>query len=410
MKLFNDGTSKSQGRYKFKSFYSFKLINETKPNEAASSYSTNNYPQYLFGNTSKTQATAVTGFNPKQNKELFLNESSTNFPLVNDSCGGGLEDNLYLSQMQSVKTAASSSYSAVSDIFNNFTNGGRSKKPKLVKIHLRGLRHKKSVFNIGRWTEDEHRRFIEAILKYGNDWKNVQKHIRTRSSTQSRSHSQKFFLKIKNYDLFDFKDRKPCISSLNELAKNLDEKQIEKMTDLLISYEYQDCPERKPVQEKMLLKKRKKEIYSLDFEMENDSVNRKASIYNSNMFTRSGKQGQYFNGKSSNALEASKVQEQAQYSNNQTVANDDFKDHFFKAFNNKNRRLSFEDNFLLLFRTEMMKEEDTQELSFGKKKESNRSFESSDYSESIAEDTAEENEEDGWVDTIIDFTQNYVMV
>lgn len=52
-------------------------------------------------------------------------------------------------------------------------------------------------FNIGRWTENEHKKFLEAILLYGNEWKKVQQYISTRSSTQARSHAQKFFLRLK---------------------------------------------------------------------------------------------------------------------------------------------------------------------------------------------------------------------
>lgn len=52
-------------------------------------------------------------------------------------------------------------------------------------------------FNVGRWTEEEHSKFLKGILEYGNEWKMVQKIIKTRSSTQARSHAQKFFLKIK---------------------------------------------------------------------------------------------------------------------------------------------------------------------------------------------------------------------
>ena len=48
-------------------------------------------------------------------------------------------------------------------------------------------------FHAGRWTEEEHQKFIDGILEYGNEWKNVQKIIKTRSSTQARSHAQKFF-------------------------------------------------------------------------------------------------------------------------------------------------------------------------------------------------------------------------
>ena len=52
-------------------------------------------------------------------------------------------------------------------------------------------------FNNGRWSDEEHKKFLEGILEYGNEWKKVQKIIKTRSSTQARSHAQKFFLKIK---------------------------------------------------------------------------------------------------------------------------------------------------------------------------------------------------------------------
>lgn len=54
-------------------------------------------------------------------------------------------------------------------------------------------------YNTGRWTEEEHQKFVDGILKYGNDWKKVQELIQTRSSTQARSHAQKFFLKIKKH-------------------------------------------------------------------------------------------------------------------------------------------------------------------------------------------------------------------
>ena len=50
---------------------------------------------------------------------------------------------------------------------------------------------------IGRWSQNEHKKFLEAIIKYGNDWKEIQKYIGTRSSSQARSHAQKFFIKLK---------------------------------------------------------------------------------------------------------------------------------------------------------------------------------------------------------------------
>ena len=35
--------------------------------------------------------------------------------------------------------------------------------------------------NSGRWSEEEHQKFIEGILEYGNEWKKVRKIIKTRT-------------------------------------------------------------------------------------------------------------------------------------------------------------------------------------------------------------------------------------
>ena len=49
----------------------------------------------------------------------------------------------------------------------------------------------------GRWTPEEHDLFLEGLMLYGNEWKSVQGHIKTRSATQARSHAQKFFIKLR---------------------------------------------------------------------------------------------------------------------------------------------------------------------------------------------------------------------
>ena len=64
-------------------------------------------------------------------------------------------------------------------------------------IHSSSPLEPSAELNEGRWTEEEHSKFLKGILEYGNEWKMVQKIIKTRSSTQARSHAQKFFLKIK---------------------------------------------------------------------------------------------------------------------------------------------------------------------------------------------------------------------
>ena len=54
----------------------------------------------------------------------------------------------------------------------------------------------------GRWHKSEHDRFIDAIKKFGKDWKSVEQYIETRSGSQIRSHAQKFFNRIiKKYEI-----------------------------------------------------------------------------------------------------------------------------------------------------------------------------------------------------------------
>jgi len=48
----------------------------------------------------------------------------------------------------------------------------------------------------GRWTSEEHKKFVEALKKFGKQWKKVEEYIQTRSGAQIRSHAQKYFLKI----------------------------------------------------------------------------------------------------------------------------------------------------------------------------------------------------------------------
>ncbi|CAD8108174.1 unnamed protein product [Paramecium sonneborni] len=48
----------------------------------------------------------------------------------------------------------------------------------------------------GRWTKDEHQRFVEALSIHGKNWKKVEEYVSTRSGAQIRSHAQKFFNRL----------------------------------------------------------------------------------------------------------------------------------------------------------------------------------------------------------------------
>ncbi len=45
----------------------------------------------------------------------------------------------------------------------------------------------------GRWTKAEHELFLQALNRYGHDWTKIQAFVGTRTSTQARSHAQKYF-------------------------------------------------------------------------------------------------------------------------------------------------------------------------------------------------------------------------
>ena len=70
---------------------------------------------------------------------------------------------------------------------------------KNIKTPNKNNNHKEKKFSLneGRWSFEEHIKFIEALVDYGKNWKDVQKYVGTRSAAQARSHAQKFLLKLK---------------------------------------------------------------------------------------------------------------------------------------------------------------------------------------------------------------------
>ena len=75
-------------------------------------------------------------------------------------------------------------------------------KKKSRKLKSLSIQNNNTDNSNGRWTKEEHNRFIEAIINFGNDWKKVQKYVSTRTRTQARSHAQKFLMKFRNSEFF----------------------------------------------------------------------------------------------------------------------------------------------------------------------------------------------------------------
>ena len=101
---------------------------------------------------------------------------------------------------------------------DDLKNNKKNKKNKESNLDL----------NEGRWSTEEHIKFIEGLVKYGKNWKNVQKNIGTRSVSQTRSHAQKFLLKLKMIKSTDFNldltDKK--IKNLSNIIEEIKSKNV----------------------------------------------------------------------------------------------------------------------------------------------------------------------------------------
>lgn len=98
----------------------------------------------------------------------------------------------------------------------------------------------------GRWNKREHERFIVGILQHGNEWKKVEEVVKTRSSTQARSHAQKFFIKIKNnkkLSIGQFSTIKKFCEKIKSLDQNNKFQLLQELRD--IPFDSEDLPLKK---------------------------------------------------------------------------------------------------------------------------------------------------------------------
>jgi SHAQKYF class myb-like DNA-binding protein len=115
-------------------------------------------------------------------------------------------------------------------------------KQKNLATKNNNITYNNKNYTSGRWKSDEHQRFIDAIIKYGNNWRQVQKCVGTRSSTQTRSHAQKFFEKLKRSKIFkhhkyDFS--KNSLKILHDIMENLPLKEYNETLKALHSLSYE---------------------------------------------------------------------------------------------------------------------------------------------------------------------------
>ena len=122
--------------------------------------------------------------------------------------------------------------------------------------------------NGGRWNKDEQFRFAEAVLKYGNDWKQIQRHVYSRNMTQVRSHAQKFLMKLKETNFMMNQKINPNLSwtkIMNYLRENF---QYYELKDLFFSVEQK---EEKKVEKRKIRKIIKKKKNNTELSCAGDS-------------------------------------------------------------------------------------------------------------------------------------------
>ena len=92
--------------------------------------------------------------------------------------------------------------------FNNQSNSGSLEtKVTVTKVKVKESLDKdkkttiKPMEGSGRWTDEEHKRFLEAEKLYGKDWKLIENYIGTRTAAQTRSHAQKYYRTLNRHKI-----------------------------------------------------------------------------------------------------------------------------------------------------------------------------------------------------------------
>lgn len=96
------------------------------------------------------------------------------------------------------------------------TNTKKEKKEKKLK-DLFGNEISKN-----KWTYEENLKLFEAIIKYGNQWKQIETYVGSRTMDQLYSRTQKLIISIKNYGKikgFDFENI--SMTNLNDLIETI---------------------------------------------------------------------------------------------------------------------------------------------------------------------------------------------
>lgn len=99
--------------------------------------------------------------------------------------------------------------------------------------------------SMGRWTREEHNKFVDGLRKYGKNWKLIEDYVNTRSGSQIRSHAQKFFSRLEKQcnvtksDVFKYLDK--LSNDLLEFNSENEMLRKRKIWEIIKSSNVDDC-------------------------------------------------------------------------------------------------------------------------------------------------------------------------
>ena len=105
------------------------------------------------------------------------------------------------------------------------------KQKKIIRFKKKLMQDKKKNIKEGRWTLEERIKFINAFIDNGKKWKVIQNYIGSRTCAQTRSHAQKFLLKLKTFSNDEFNFQKDSIKNLSDILEEIRKKKDPKITN-----------------------------------------------------------------------------------------------------------------------------------------------------------------------------------